>query len=283
MAEEVINYSGNKHKNWWQNKWKGATNRYFKYKRYFLWYLHTKINRIEPDYAKLPHDRIPILINNFNRLDLLKKQIDWLMTLEDEVSIIIIDNLSTYPPLLDYYKKLDHPYIQVVYLNFNSWRKGAEYIGKKKLKDFDKFVITDSDLLPYGDTPKDIVKHLSQLMDEFPEYNHIGASLEINDLPECNPLKNTIYKHESEFWPPMAKCLNHKVYVAKIDTTFAMYRNSSTILLTEPALRTARPYTLKHIDWYLDPNKHTSEFQYYLNSCKSFATWAHESKRKKEK
>ena len=80
----------------------------------------------------------------------------------------------------------------------------------------------------------------------------------------------------------MAKCLNEKTYEAKIDTTFAMYRKSSKVLLTEPALRTTRPYTLKHIDWYLDPENHTEEFKYYLRSCKSFATWAHESKRKEE-
>lgn len=282
MAEEVINYSGYEKKKWWQNKWKGLTNRYFKYKRYFLWEIHTRIHKIEPDYSKLPKDRMPILINNFNRLDLLKKQIDWLMNLEDKVSIIIVDNLSTYPPLLDFYKQLDHPFIQVVYLYFNSWRKGAEYLGKKKLSGFDKFVITDSDLLPYSSTPNNLIAHLSQLLDRYPNYNHIGTSLEINDLPDHNPLKSTIFNYESTFWPPMAKCLNHEVYVAKIDTTFAMYRHSSTILLTEPALRTLRPYTLKHIDWYLDPKQYTSEFKYYLKSCKSFATWAHESKRKKK-
>lgn len=282
MAEEVINYSGTDQNNWWTNKWRGLSNRYYKYKRYFLWYLHCRLHTIEPDYTKLPPDCIPILINNFNRLDLLKKQIEWLLNLDDKVAILIVDNLSTYPPLLDYYKNIDHPLVQVIYLNFNSWRKGVEYIGRKKLPGFKKYIITDSDLLPYHNTPKNIVGHLSMLLDQYPEYNHIGSSLEIDDLPDYNPLKETIIRHESIFWPPLAKCLNNEVYVAKIDTTFAMYRNSSTPLDTEPALRAVRPYTLKHVDWYLNPKNHTQEFKYYLRSCKSFATWAHESKRKKK-
>ncbi len=281
--EEVINYSGYDNSTWWSNKKRGFQNRYFKYKRYFKWYIHTKVNTIEPDYSKLPKDRTPVLINNFNRLDLLQQQIEWLLQLDDPVSIIIVDNLSSYPPLLEYYKNITHPYIQVVYLNFNSWRKGVEYIGKKKLKAFDKFIITDSDLLPYPNTPRNLISYLSDLLDQYPSFNHIGPSLEIKDLPDHNPLKETIVNYESEFWMPRAKCLDDKVVAAKIDTTFAMYRRTSTILLTEPALRTIRPYTLKHVDWYLDPKNHSEEFQYYLKSCKSFATWAHESKREKTK
>lgn len=279
MAEEVIDYSGKKNSSWLQNKWRGLNNRYQKNKRFFLWYLHTKLNKIEPDYAKLPKDAVPVLINNFNRLELLKKQIDWLLSLEDKVSIVIIDNLSTYPPLLDFYEKIDHPLVQVVYLNFNSWRKGAEYIGQNKLKDFKKYIITDSDLLPYPDTPKDLVSHLSLLMDKYPEYNHIGTSLEINDIPDKHPMKAMVINFESNYWPPIAKELNNEVYDAKIDSTFAMYRSHSKVLKTHPALRTKRPYTLKHIDWYLAPSDFSEEYIYYLKSCKSFATWATQMKK----
>ncbi len=279
MAEEVIDYSGKKQSNWFQNKWRGLTNRYHKYKRFFLWSIHTMINTIEPDYTKLPKDSIPVLINNFNRIDLLEKQIDWLLSLDDKVSIIIVDNLSTYPPLLDYYKNINHPLVQVVYLNFNSWRKGAEYLGEKKLTEFKKYIITDSDLLPFSDTPKDLVSHISNLMDKYPNYNHIGTSLEINDLPDKSPMKSKVVHFESDYWAPKAEVLNDEVYIAKIDSTFAMYRRNSKVLITHPALRTCRPYTLKHIDWYLAPEDFTAEYIYYLKSCKSFATWATQLKK----
>lgn len=280
MSEQVIDYDGYKQSTWWQNKKRGLSNRYHKYKRHLDWAIHVRRHTIQPDYSKIPPTAIPILINNFNRLDLLKQQIDWLLSLDGEVAIIIVDNLSTYPPLLDFYKNLDAPNVQVVDLKFNSWRLGAAYLAKK-LTNFEKVVITDSDLLPYPDTPKDLLLHLSKLMDKYPDYNHIGLSLEIEDLPEDVPMRAKIYKHESQFWSPQTACLQEEVYVAAIDSTFAMYRPDSTILALSPALRTVRPYTLKHIDWYLKPSDYSEEYQYYLASCKSFATWATQLKKKR--
>lgn len=279
MAEEVINYDENSSSTWLQNKKRGLINRYHIKKRHFLWKLHTITNNIEVDKTKIHPGTMPVLINNFNRVELLKQQIEWLLSLDDKVSIIIVDNDSTYPPLLDFYRKINHPAVQVVYLGFNSWRKGVEYIGTKKLKGFDKYIITDSDLLPYPSTPKDIIGHIANLLDEYPKYNHIGTSLEIQDIPDKNPLKNQILTFESVYWLPKATLLNDTVFIAKIDSTFAMYRNSSKVLITEPALRTNRPYTLKHIDWYLAPVDFSEEYIYYLKSCKSFATWATQLKK----
>lgn len=278
MSEQVIDYDGYAHRTWFQNKMNGLSNRYYKYKRHLAWQIHIKKNKIAPDLSKIPPNATPILINNFNRLQLLKEQIEWLLTLDDKVAIIVVDNLSTYPPLLDYYDKLDYPNVQVVPLHFNSWRLGAAYLAKQ-LKMYPAIVITDSDLLPYPNTPKDIISHLSSLMEKYPRYNHIGLSLEIEDLPVDAPMYKKVYKHESQFWSPQTKLLNNEVYVAKIDSTFAMYRPSSTILALEPALRTARPYTLKHIDWYLKPEEYSEEYNYYLDHCKSFATWATQLKK----
>ncbi|MCJ7820714.1 MAG: hypothetical protein MUP53_05890 [Bacteroidales bacterium] len=49
------------------------------------------------------YKQIPIIINNFNRLESMKLLIS---ALEDRgyMNIYIIDNLSTYPPLLEFYK-----------------------------------------------------------------------------------------------------------------------------------------------------------------------------------
>jgi len=74
MAEEVINYSGNEHSTWFQNKKRGLFNRYHKYKRYLLWEIHTRLHSIDLEATKLPTHTIPIIINNFNRLELLQQQ-----------------------------------------------------------------------------------------------------------------------------------------------------------------------------------------------------------------
>jgi len=279
MSEEVIDYSGRINNNWFRNKWKGLNNHFFRAKRDILWGIHRRIHQIEIDYSKIPNGAMPVMINNFNRLDLLKKQVDWLLNLEDPVAIIIVDNLSTLPPLLDYYERLDYPNVQVVKLGFNSWRNGVKYLGKHKLSKFEKFVITDVDLIPFPSTPKNVISHLSNLLDRYPEFNHVGTSLEINDLPDHNPMKSLVFEFEKKFWPPFAKTLEGNVFESPIDTTFAMYRSSSDILSLYGALRTDRPYTLKHVDWYQDPENYSSEYQYYLESCKPCATWAQQLKK----
>ena len=58
----------------------------------------THLNSDEIDYRE-----IPVIINNYNRVDHLLKLIHWLEKSEMK-NIFIIDNASTYPILLDYYK-----------------------------------------------------------------------------------------------------------------------------------------------------------------------------------
>lgn len=279
MSEEVINYDYERQSTFLQNKIRGLLNRYYIYKRRSLWYIHTLKNNIQINFAKVSKTSIPILINNFNRLDFLKQQIDWLQSLEEEVSIIIVDNKSDYPPLLDFYKNIQAKNVQVVYLGFNTWRLGLVYLAKQ-LKDFEKLIITDPDLMPYPDTPKDLISHLSNLLDKYPKFNHVGTSLAIHDLPSESHLTKKVIRSESQFWPPRTKKLNDEVFIAEIDTTFAMYRNSSKIIEIGPALRTVPPYTLKHLDWYILPKDYTEEYEYYLSNSKSFATWAAELKKK---
>ena len=261
-------------------KWQGLLNRIGPRYRHLKWKLHVWLYPISYIENKVPLNGIPIIINNFNRLDLLKQQIDWLQTLDGYSSILIVDNDSHYEPLLAYYKQLsDHPNIQVVFLGHNSWRKGAAHLAKLLLKTHPKVIITDPDLLPYADTPKDIISYLSRLMDKLPTYNHIGLSLEINDLPDYNPLRERIIAHESQFWKQKALDTNERVFIAPIDTTFAIYHQSSVIEAIGPALRTDRPYTLQHVDWYRDPEEQNPEFAQYVRSAKIFATWATELKK----
>lgn len=221
------------------------------------------------DHRKIAPGSIPVILNNFNRLSSLETMIDWLKGLKDYVSILIIDNQSTYPPLMDYYRRIENdPRVQVIRLGFNSGRRGIFYIVKKLKRKFRYFVVSDTDLLPYITTPADILSKMRDLLDKYVEYNHVGASLEINDIPEHSPLKEAVLNWEKQYWPPYAQTLNDEVHVAAIDTTFAMYRNTSKVLEVSPALRMDRPYTLKHPDWYIDLRELSEEFCYYMESCK---------------
>ncbi|MEO1515224.1 MAG: hypothetical protein AAFV95_09425 [Bacteroidota bacterium] len=277
MAEQIIDYRPKDKEAWWRRKIRGLSNRLGRWQRNAAWWHHVRMVRpIRLDKSKMPPGAIPILINCYNRRSILEDCLAWMRRLEGSKCFLIVDNDSTYPPLLDYYKQLEQlPDTQVIRLGFNSWKNGVAHIGENLLNEHPYYVVTDPDLLPYPDTPMDMLLHLSSLMEQFPNINHIGLSLEIDDLPDHYPLKEQVVRHESQFWPPQSKALaGGQVFESYIDSTFAMYRPSSNMKQYHNALRTNRPYRLQHIDWYQDPQHLSEEFRYYLQSCKSFATWA---------
>ena len=90
---------------------------------------------------KINYKDIPIIINNYNRLEMLTKLIHSLES-KGYHNLYIIDNQSTYPPLLEYYTRLPYP---VYMLNKNVghlslWETGIF----KQFKD-SYYAYTDSD------------------------------------------------------------------------------------------------------------------------------------------
>jgi hypothetical protein len=224
------------------------------------------------DPGRVEPNSIPVIINNFNRLDTLKTQVEWLLAIDGPKSIIILDNDSAYPPLLEYYRSFDFPNAQVVFLGYNSGLEGIEDVVRE-LKRFPKYVLTDPDLVPYASTPSDILVRMSELLDKYTDYSQVGASMEIDDIPESYPLRDEVRQWESRFWPPRAKQVGDGVYEAWVDTTFGMYRSTSDVTRIDPALRMDRPYTLKHVDWYMDPDNLSAEQEFYLRACGEVASW----------
>ncbi len=221
------------------------------------------------DFTKLKKKSIPVIINNFNRLNSLKLQIEWLLNLNPATSIIIVDNGSTYPKLTDFYSDLDHPYIQVIRLNKNLGINSLLPISMA-LKNFDKYIVTDADLIPYDNTPDDILEKMIRILDYYPEINHVGTSLEIDDIPDHYPLKSRVIDWEQKFWN---KEFTPDSYFAPVDTTLGMYRKTSLVTTLKPALRLKRPYTLKHVDWYIDIDNLSEEQLYLINDCSECSSW----------
>ena len=69
------------------------------------------MERMCPSKISDAHD-IPIIINNYNRLTMLKKLIDSL-TSRGYTNIVILDNQSAYPPLLEWYAKCQFEVIRL--------------------------------------------------------------------------------------------------------------------------------------------------------------------------
>jgi glycosyltransferase involved in cell wall biosynthesis len=207
--------------------------------------------------------KITVFINNRNRVSTLKNLIDWLR--DKNVEIVVLDNDSDYPPLIEYYNSVD---CQVVRLGENmgntalyKWGGYLDYPGRY-------FIYTDSDLLPREDCPKDLVEYLIFSKQKYQNFNKVGVSLEINDIPDFYHFKKEVTEWEAKFWIDEFD----DFYVADVDTTFAAYDKSNQAgkkhCLSE-CLRTKRPYVMRHVPWYLDVGKLDKEEIYYLSSAKA--------------
>jgi len=237
----------------------------------FLYYLIELISPPQvPDYKK-----IPIIINNFNRLSMLKNLI---ISLESRgyKNLYIIDNLSTYPPLLDYYKTCCY---KIFYLNRNFgmdalWKSG---IYKRFRTNF--FVYTDSDIVPIDECPDDFLFFFLQYLKKYKLARKVGFSLKIDDIPDCNVLKDYIIRCEEHFFHDYKR--DDMLYWAPIDTTFALYRprgkrkhaNSNIEMY-----RTAYPYMARHMPWYIDSTNPDDEERYYIDHSKIATFWTSKSK-----
>jgi hypothetical protein len=182
--------------------------------------------------------------------------------------IFIVDNASTYIPLLDYYAKTSHNVIRlkenVGYLAF--WEIGIH----ERFRDR-HFIYTDPDVVPTEDCPKDYLDVFFEGLARYPDIGKVGFSLKIDDLPDGFALKKEVIQHESRFW---LKKRDQLFFDAPIDTTFALYRPKSRGGYWVPGVRTAPPYVARHLPWYINSSAPTDEEIFYRNHVSKDASWA---------
>jgi hypothetical protein len=235
---------------------------------YFLWNLYLIF--MNSLFAKKNKDvkDIPIFINNRNRLTTLKMLID---SLEKRglSNIHIIDNDSSYPPLLEYYKTTKQ---KIHYLQEN-----VGYLSIWKRKEFKKYlngfyVYTDSDVVIDEKCPNDFLEVFYNEMKSNLFLMKIGFSLRIDDLPDCYNLKKEVLEWEKQHYEKLTKDGNY--FITSIDTTFALYRpfamgGASRLLM----YRSKAPYTALHMPWYNDSDNLSEEEKYYLKNSKTSTHW----------
>lgn len=182
----------------------------------------------------------PLYINNRDRLTYTRELAEQCSRLQMVGDIIIVDNASTYEPLLDWYETC--PY-KVVKLSKNMGTRGAFSVLDSKTH----YVCTDNDL-DISNVPKHVLDLLFDGLNRHKEVIKAGLSLEIDDIPDEYHLKTLALQREQgmwEHWPG-----DQRFYKGAIDTTFAMYRPNHGWIGYEPALRARRPYTARHRPWY---------------------------------
>jgi hypothetical protein len=203
------------------------------------------------------HPKTRIFINNFNRLTSTKGMVEYLMKLNN-VEVTVVDNNSTYPPLLEWYTN------SPCAVNFLGENYGPRAIfDRVQLTPGERFVATDSDLGLDG-IPVDMIEKMHEQLDRWTTICKVGLSLEINDLPDDGVLAGAARHMEAGNW--VNRIGEH--WNAPIDTTFALYRCPRVQCIYGPAIRLDRPYTAKHLPWYTVPGKLSDEEKYYLETMR---------------
>ncbi len=210
---------------------------------------------------------IPLIIPNFNQLFYLKNLVNWWRWMhpnKEEYPIIILDNCSTYQPLLEYYKTVEAEIINYPIndcaTNLRSYLKGS---------DFEYYVISDPDILPHPATPHNYLETFKAGIDA--GYHHAGFDLIIDDLPDWLHKKDWIISDEK-------LCLIQKVifqgyegYKAAIDTTFCLYKKSnggwSAPMPGNQWGNGLRLFKAFHMKWYQDGNNLNPELVTYFETA----------------
>ena len=216
-----------------------------------------------------------VVINNRNRLTTTKNMVDKLLELNPDEQIIIIDNGSTYPPLLNWYKSMSpYDYSNNVDVRFFGNEGHLALWATKLDKELGEyFVYTDSDIILPDEFPTEWKLIMFNLIKWYSGiYDKIALAIHIDDLPEHYRYKNQVIRNEARWWLEKkdTEMLNY-LYKADTDTTFAMMRNFGDNCYK--SLRIARPDMMcKHHGWYLDLDNLDEEEKYYLDHLENKTT-----------
>ena len=218
---------------------------------------------------------IPVYILNRDRFNPLVNLVESFLK-RGYTNVTIIDNDSTYPPLLEWYDTLtdvvvykhertpSHIYRDNIVLNYLA-AEGIEPFATDVNTKW--FVYTDSDIVPLDMVPENFLNDMIHF-GEVTGACKIGLGIKIDDIPDHYALKQMFVEHEQSFWDA------HKVNVngtdlhhAPIDTSLSIHRPGSSCGWTAAgsALRCGYPYVARHMPFYYDTFNLPEDEEYYMN------------------
>lgn len=189
--------------------------------------------------------QIPVVINNRNRLSTAKQLINDLIRLGYN-HLYILDNQSTYEPLLQWYMSCPAEVIMLGNMGHQAlWLSGII----SKFGDHEFICYTDSDIQLHPDTQPGFIEQLVMIAKDF-RTEKAGLAIEYTDVPNQN-LLNIIGPIESRYWKHRLHHPTHEIYDAILDTTFQVIRTSCPYGWHYSSVRVAGTgFTCKHMPWY---------------------------------
>jgi glycosyltransferase involved in cell wall biosynthesis len=205
--------------------------------------------------------KIPVIINNRDLYTWPIAMINRIMKYDNVGDIIIVDNGSTYPPLIHWYDR--QTLVEVVRCenlgHGGAWVSGVvEKLGSKY------YVVTDSDM-GIEDTPDDTLMVLMEKLEKHPYIRKVGLGLDWQIVKHESPYYNRLNLYEKDRWEK-SKIIDDIYVNVEIDTTFAMY-NVGNYFIGGGSL--TFPYVARHYPWELTKAEYENndEFKYYIKNA----------------
>ena len=220
---------------------------------------------------------IPIFINSRDRVECLRKLVDWLLEAR-YANIILLDNASTYPPLLRYYDEICAlPQVRCIRFHENLghtalWDSGI----LEQMQIHTPYVYTDSDVLPVEDCPKEILRDMVGILKQHPYLDKVGLGLRIDDITYYDAGRKQAWEKQFYHFP-----MEDGLVFAPVDTTFALYQNMRHYSLYIAARTTGRRMA-RHLPWYYDYDHLPEDEAYYMKHANSSSTLSKEAGNKSE-
>lgn len=199
----------------------------------------------------------PVFIVCRDRVTPLAALLDWLASVNNCDEVYLIDQASTYPPLLAFYDDTPHTVIRTGNIGHRvGWLSGIlrERVAGRR------FIYTDPDVLPVEDCPPDALERMADLLRRRPDVPKCGFSIKIDDLAPWIADRSIAW--EERYWRNWHEA--EQAYYAPIDTTFAMYNPQHAKRFRYPAYRLPPPYSIRHLPWYVTPETMDAEERYYV-------------------
>lgn len=198
----------------------------------------------------------PIFLTNMNRLSTTKKMVEDLFRMNGNADITIIDNASTYPPLLEWYKQVEGS-IKIIRNKENKGPWVFFYGGVSLNVKSDYYIYSDADLELNPNMPYNWQEIMFEYIKKYDR--KASLALRISDIIGEELLKK-IKNHQSICWYPTEE---KDVYKAITDMTFSM--DSKKKGYRYESIRLAGDFECRHIPWYIDVNNLSDEDKYYLD------------------
>jgi hypothetical protein len=226
---------------------------------------------------------IPIIILNRDRLESTKQLVSLLIN-RNYNNIVILDNGSTYEPLLDWYSSSTDFQIY-----FNMTVAHNHHALHNLLSIQDEFfvsllqnswyVFTDSDLILHDTVPDNFIDDLINICIKYNK-DKVGLGIHVNDMHK-ELFTDAAYWELMEFMKDYENQFTRNggpygiveiqsadnpcvLYDAPIDTTFAVCKPNSQPIGSRNCIRTGYPYLSKHLPFYYDINSYPADELYYL-------------------